>query len=72
MTVSFSLAAIMITWGAFLFFTAGGSAQKITQAKGIITTALIGLILVLTAWTIINTLLLFFTTGATNWSTFTC
>jgi|GEM_PF-3449698 hypothetical protein len=72
MTVSFSLAAIMVSWGAFLFFTARGNPQQITQARGVITTAVIGIIIVLSAWTVINTIILFFTVGYENWYSFTC
>lgn len=69
--VSFGLAAIMLLFSVFLFFTAAGNPQKIQQAKGVLSTALIGIIIVLTAWTVINTLVLFFT-NTTGWYNISC
>jgi hypothetical protein len=50
------LAVVMIMWGGFLWLTAAGSASQIGVAKTKITGALIGLVLALGAYLILNTI----------------
>jgi hypothetical protein len=58
--VAFGLVAVMILYGALLFFLAGGQEQKIRQGREVITTAVYGLAIVLLSWIIINTLIQIF------------
>ncbi len=55
-------AAIVITvgmavYGAIRMMLSGGSEQMVKEAKGIITSAVIGLVIVLCGWLIINTVI---------------
>jgi len=43
---------ILIIYGGILWMTAGGNEEKIKKAKSILTTALIGLVIILTGYTI--------------------
>lgn len=48
------LATVMITFGGFLWLTAAGNPNQLSQAKGYVVNAIIGLILTLGAYTILN------------------
>lgn len=50
------IATVMIMWGGFLWLTAAGSASQIGIAKSRITNALIGLVLALGSYLILNTI----------------
>jgi hypothetical protein len=43
---------ILIIYGGFLWMTAAGNEQNVTKAKGLITSAIIGLVIVLAAYAI--------------------
>lgn len=58
--ISISIATIMILWGGFLLLMAAGNEEKLKSAKSVLTTAIIGLVIVLVSWIIINTLIVFF------------
>ena len=49
-------ALLMITVGGFWYMTSAGNTSRTGKAKGIITDAIIGLVLMLTAWLILNTI----------------
>lgn len=63
------IAVVSILWGGILIMTAGGSEGRLTQGKAAITAAVVGLLIVLGAWLIINTLISAFTT-CTGWNVF--
>jgi hypothetical protein len=67
------VATAMIAWGAFVFMTAGGSDERVKKGRQIMTSAVIGLVVVLGAWIIINTML-HLLTGQANfpWNTVRC
>lgn len=48
------VAVIMILYGGFMWLTAGGSEDRITSAKKIISAAVVGLVIILLAWAIVN------------------
>ncbi|MFW0837501.1 MAG: pilin [Candidatus Komeilibacteria bacterium] len=50
------LAVVMIMLGGFKWIFSGGSAERISSAKGTITNAIVGLILVLTSWLLLSTI----------------
>lgn len=56
-TIAVPLAAIIFAYAGFLLITAGGDPAKATKAKAIIKNLLIGFIIALAAWLIINTIL---------------
>jgi hypothetical protein len=60
------IAALMLVIGGVLFFTSGGDPFKITQAKRLITSTIIGLILIYGAWGIVNTTLMWL--GLAEWT----
>lgn len=49
-----SLTLIMFVYGGVMFLISGGSADKVGQAKKIITAAVVGLLIVFGSWLIIN------------------
>jgi len=71
--VSLIIGGIMVAVGGILFMTSGGSQDKVRQARGTLTSALVGVVIALTAWVIINTLLsLIAGDGALPWNQITC
>ncbi len=55
--LAFALAGLFITWGAFVTMTAGGSEERVKQGREILTTAIIGLVIMLSAWLILGTVI---------------
>lgn len=53
--ISFAFAALFITWGAFVTMTAGGSEERVKEGRKILTDTIIGLVIMLTAWLILGT-----------------
>lgn len=50
------LAAIMLMGGGFLWLSSGGNDSRVSKAKELITGSLGGLVLLLSSWTILNTI----------------
>lgn len=50
-------AALMIVIGGLAFLVAGPSPEKVGRARGIVTAAVIGLVVIFLAWVFINTFL---------------
>ncbi|MEK7570211.1 MAG: hypothetical protein AAB515_02120 [Patescibacteria group bacterium] len=48
------IAVIMILYGGFIWLTAGGNEDKVGSAKKIISAAIVGLIVILLSWAIVN------------------
>lgn len=59
----FVLVVIYMIWGAFLIITSGGSKDRVTKGRKIITSAIIGMVIVLGAWLIVSTVFLVVTGG---------
>jgi hypothetical protein len=59
--IALPLVVLMAFIGGFLFITAAGSESRIRKGKDIIRTAVIAVVIVLTGWLLINTLLFFLT-----------
>ncbi len=55
--VAIILAVGMTIYGAIMLMVSGGSEERVRKGKGIITSAVIGLVIVLAGWLIINTVL---------------
>lgn len=53
----FPLSAVMIVVGGFFIMTAGGSTERVSKGKEIATAAVVGLLIALTSWLIINTII---------------
>jgi len=62
------IAVIIILWGGFSWMTAGGNDEKVSQARKIIFSGIIGLAIILSAWAIAKFVLeqLATATGATG------
>lgn len=56
-TLALPLAAIVIAWSGFLFLTSGAEPGKRTKAKKMLTDVVIGLVIALAAWLIVQTIL---------------
>ncbi len=73
-----SLMLAMFVWGGFLWLTAGGEEGRVKSGWTTLTNAVIGLVIVLSSWVIINTIILSFTSpgqfqvaklfGTTDWT----
>jgi Zn-dependent protease with chaperone function len=48
------LAVILVLYAGFLWMTAGGNEEKISEAKKILTAGIIGLVIILSAYAIAN------------------
>jgi len=55
--IVFVLAVLMMIIGGVMFFFGGAKADMLTRAKGIITSVVVGLVIIMSAWVIINTIL---------------
>ncbi|MEK7122974.1 MAG: pilin [Patescibacteria group bacterium] len=60
-----SIALVMFVWGGFLWLTARGEEQQVKQGWDTLINAVIGLVIILGSWVIINTLILAFTAPGT-------
>lgn len=71
--IAFVLAVAMIIWGAFQLMTSGGSETKVSQGKKTMTSAVVGLVIALTAWLIVNELIMVLSGNpGLPWSQVTC
>lgn len=57
-TIATPLVALVFVYAGILMITAGGDSGKVTQAKTILKNLLIGYVIALAAWLIINTIML--------------
>ena len=55
--ITFAFAGLFITWGAFVIMTAGGSEARVEEGKKMMTTAVIGLVIMLSSWLILGTVI---------------
>ena len=55
--LSFTIATAMIVWGALQMILSTGNPGKVSQAKSIMMSALIGLAIALASWLIVNTII---------------
>ena len=51
------LVALIVTYAGFLILTSGGSSEKVTKGKHIFTNVIIGYVIALCAWLIVNTIM---------------
>ena len=64
------LVAIAIAFGGFLILTSGGNQEKVTRGRKAITAAIVGAIIVFSAWLIVNTIITIFTDCSGQWNVF--
>lgn len=48
------IAVVMILYGGFVWLTASGNEENVTKAKNVLSAAIIGLVIILLAWAIVN------------------
>ena len=73
--IIFPLAVLMIVIGGVMFLTAAGDPGRIGSAKKILTATVIGILIILIAWLIVDTIIMFITPAGSlfqNWSTIDC
>ena len=51
------LSAVLFSWAGWKYVTAGGNVGKATQAREIFTNVLVGLIIILAGWLVVDTLM---------------
>jgi len=68
------ISVAMMVYGAILMMVSGGDEGKFKDGKSKITNAIIGLVVVMLAWVIINTVLRLLTGGGADlpWNNITC
>lgn len=72
-TVSIPLAVGFIVYGAVAIMIAGGSPERVQKGRESITRAVIGAIIVLTAWLLVNEIMQLLVGQSLNpWHTITC
>lgn len=73
-TAAIILTVGMMIYGAIRLMLAGGSEQMVKEAKGIFTSAVIGLIIVLCGWLIVNTFIHILSPSGVNfpWANVQC
>jgi hypothetical protein len=57
------LSAVLFAWAGWEAVTAGGSAEKVGHAKGIFGNVVIGLVIILAGWLVVDTLMKTLTKG---------
>ncbi len=62
--IAIFLSAVLFAWAGWQALTAGGSGEKISQAKSIFGNVLIGLIIILAGWLVVDTLMKTMTNGS--------
>lgn len=62
-------AVLMLILAGFLFITAYGDTSRISQGKEIIKAVIVGVFVIMIAWTLVNTVIISLTNGAFNTST---
>jgi hypothetical protein len=78
LNIIFPLAVLMIVVGGVMFLTAAGDPGRIGTAKKILTSVVIGLLIIFLAWLIVDTIISFLTTGSPfealfkQWNTINC
>jgi hypothetical protein len=65
--ISSIIAVVFIIWGGILMLTSAGSADRIAQGKRAMTAAVIGIVIVLISWVLINTFINVFTNCSGAW-----
>lgn len=69
-----TLAAIAVTaslaFAALMYITSGGSTEKTGQARGAVMAAVTGLVISLSAWVIVNTVVTILVPQCKNWNIF--
>lgn len=56
-TIAIIAAGIMFAYAGFKYFTAGGNSSKVGEAHKIFFHVVVGLVVILTAWLVVNTIL---------------
>ena len=64
---AFAAGAIGIVVGGFFIMTAGGSESRVTKGREIITTAVVGVLIVLVAWVVLNSFFQIIAKGVEGW-----
>jgi hypothetical protein len=57
LALAVTVSAVMFAWAGFLYITSAGNEQKVGHAKTLFAAVIIGLIIILTAWLVVDTLL---------------
>ncbi|HED37915.1 MAG TPA: hypothetical protein ENI76_06695 [Ignavibacteria bacterium] len=64
--ISFVISALLFTYAGFLFLTAGADSGKVSSARKIFTNTIIGIVIILTAWLVVNVILTVLTGQGVN------
>lgn len=64
---SILIVVLFIMWGGFLMLTSSGSPDRLSQGKKAITAAIIGLVIVITAFFVVNLFITEFTKCGDDW-----
>jgi len=72
--LSIALGGVFFSWGGFLIMTAGGSEEKITKGREVITITVTGIVIMLVSWILVGSLLRYLTNSESYlaWSQISC
>lgn len=65
--IAFVIAVVMVLWGGILLMVSGGNEDRVKRGRKALTGAIVGLVIVLVAWIVINTIITFFTNCSGEW-----
>jgi hypothetical protein len=65
--ISFAAGALGVAVGGFFIMTAGGSENRIRQGREILKTVIVGILIVLLSWVVLNTLFQILAKGIQGW-----
>lgn len=63
---------IMVAFGAIYLMVAGASEKGVSKGRKIITMAVVGVVIAILAWVIVNTIISMITPGGFNWREISC
>jgi len=73
MYIVIPLAAVMIVVGGIFIMTAGGSTERVSKGREIVTAAIVGLLIALLSWLIIDTIIKIIAGGSFGpWNKLSC
>lgn len=70
--IAFVISALFIAIGAIMIMIAGSNEQRYEMGKKSLTNAILGLVITISAWLIVNTLLTILAPETDGWSNITC
>lgn len=62
--VAVFFSAVLFAWAGWKYMTSGGSGEGVSEARSLITNVIIGLVIILGGWLVVDTIMKTFTNGS--------